>query len=179
MANAIPKKFKLSGEHKDYVISKLALYCGTSEIAESLKIDFDVDITPQGVDYYKQNYEDEWRERRKYFNAHIAEVEPFAAKINRIKKRGDLIRDLDDNLWTEEPLIKNNVKIRDDDNNPIMIKGSPNHINVNRLLDSIHKELEPQKIAQTDPTGEKEATGIIILPEKNGNKDNGGKKDGA
>ena len=150
--------------------------CGTSEIAESLKIDFDVDITPQGVDYYKQNYEDEWKARRKYFNEHIAEVEPFADKINRIKKRGDLARDLDENLWQEEPLIKNNRTIRDDDNNPVMIKGFPNHININRLLDSIQRELEPLKVAQTDPTGQKEAAGIIVLPEKDGK--NGGKGKG-
>ena len=166
---------KLKGAHKDFIINKLALYCGVTEIAEALKAEFEVDVTPQAIEYYKREYEKEWRAKREYFNAHIAEVEPFADKINRIKMRGDLIRDLDDNLWTEEPLIKRNVMIRDDDGDPIMIKGFPNHVNVNRLLDSIQKELEPLKIAQTDPTGQKEATGLIVLPEKDGK--NGGKKE--
>lgn len=168
---------KLKGIHKDFIISKLALYCGVTEIAEALKAEFDINVTPQAVEYYKREYEQEWKDKRKYFNAHIAEVEPFADKINRIKMRGDLIRDLNDNLWTEEPLIKNNRTIRDDDNNPIMLKVSSNHVNINRLLDSIHKELEPSKIALTDPSGEHEATGIIVLPEKNGNGKNGGKKE--
>lgn len=167
---------KLKGIHKDFIINRLALYCGVTEIAEALKVEFDIDVTPQAVEYYKREHGKEWKAKREYFNAHIAEVEPFADKINRIKMRGDLIRDLDDNLWTEEPMIKRNVIIRDDDNNPIMIKGFPNHVNVNRLLDSIQRELEPMKVAQTDPSGQKEAIGLIVLPEKNGSGKNGGKK---
>ena len=170
-------KFKLKGIHKDFIINKLALYCGVTEIAEALKVDFDIDITPQAIEYYKREYEKEWRAKREYFNKHIAEVEPFADKINRIKMRGDLIRDLDDNLWTEEPLIKGNVKIRDDDNNQIMIKGYPNHVSINRLLDSIQKETEPDKLALTTPDGRESFTGLIVLPEKNGNGENGGKKE--
>lgn len=164
MTNNIPKKFKLAGIHKEFIINKLALHCGTTEIAESLKTEFDIDITPQGIDYYKQNYEDEWRKRREYLNKHIAEVEPFADKVKRVQERGDLIRDIEDEgLWCIVPGKFGEYK-----------KG--NHGAINALLDSIQKELEPQKIAQTDPSGEKEATGIIILPEKNGDKKNGGKK---
>ena len=36
----------------------------------------------------------------------------------------------------------------------------------------------PQKTALTDPSGEKEFTGLIVLPEKNGNGKNGGKNSG-
>ena len=146
-------KFKLSGEHKEFVINKLALHCGVTEIAESLKIDFDIDITPQGISHYKREWEKEWRERRDFLNKHIAEIEPFADKVNRMKMRGDLVRDLNDNLWQEEPLIKNNRTIRDDDNNPIMIKGFPNHGTMNKLLDSMQKESEPDKLALTNPEG--------------------------
>lgn len=153
MAKSTTGQSKLKGEHKEFVINKLALHCGVTEIAESLKIEFSVSVTPQNIEYYKREYEEEWRKRREYLNQHIAEIEPYADKVNRVKMRGDLIRDLDKNLWTEEPLIKNNVKVRDDDNNPIMIKGFPNHAAANKILDSIQKELEPDKLALTDPTG--------------------------
>ncbi len=36
--------------------------------------------------------------------------------------------------------------------------------------------LEVEKVASTTPDGQKEAAGIIVLPEKNGNGKNGGKK---
>ncbi len=35
---------------------------------------------------------------------------------------------------------------------------------------------KPAKIAPTTPDGSEPYTGLIVLPEKNGNKDNGGKK---
>ncbi len=136
------EKFKLNGIHKEYVINRLALHCGLTEIAESLKIDFDVDVTPQAIEYYKREYEEEWREKRSYFNKHIAEIEPFADKAQRVQKRGDLIRDIEEKgLWYT--LITQFGKHE---------KG--NHGAINDLLDSIKKEIEPFKIAQTNPDGD-------------------------
>lgn len=152
MADSTNKKFKLDGEHKEYVINKLALHCGVTEIAESLKEEFGIDITPPGIAYYKREWEKEWRKQREYFNKHIAEIEPFADKSLRVQKRGDLIRNIvDKGLWYT-------IKTAFGEHN----KG--NHGAINDLLDSIHKELEPNKHAWTDPSGEHAAEVVVILP---------------
>ncbi len=167
MTNSDEPKFKLKGEHKDFIISKLALHCGQTEIAAAVKDEFGIDMSKQNVDYYKRKYEKEWRKKRDYFNKHIAEIEPFADKSLRVQQRGDLIRDIvDKGLWYTVF-----GKFGDYE------KG--NHGAINDLLDSINKELEPRKLALTDPSGEREAAGIIILPEKdtkNRGKGNGKNK---
>lgn len=178
MAKKEDEKFKLDGEHKEFVINKLALHCGQTEIAEAVKVEFDIDITKQCVDYYKREYEKEWRKRREYLNKHIAEIEPFADKALRVKERGNLIRDIieNDDLWQLDVAVKCKQIVRDNKNNPVLLKTRANHLVVNMLLDSIHKELEPGKLALTDPTGSEPFTGIIVLPEKDGK--NGGKGNG-
>ena len=136
------EKYKLSGEHKEFILNKLALHCGQTEIVKAIKANFNIDICVQGVDYYKREYEKEWREKRDYFNKHIAEIEPFADKSLRVQKRGDLIRDIiDKGLWYTVF-----GKFGDHE------KG--NHGAINDLLDSIKKEIEPFKIAQTNPDGD-------------------------
>lgn len=153
------QKFKLDGEHKQFVINKLAMHCGQTEIVEAIKKEYDVVISVQGIDYYKKKYETEWREQRAYFNLNIAEIEPFADKANRVKARGDLIRDIEEKgLWYTVF-----GKFGDYD------KG--NHGAINDLLDSIHKELEPFKIAPTDPSGNLSLIDLIKKAnETNGNE---------
>ena len=178
MAEKKQTKFKLKGIHKDFIINKLALHCGLTEIADELKVEFDIDVTPQAIEYYKREYEKEWREKRAFFNKNIAEIEPFADKVLRVKERGNLIRDIieNDDLWQLDVAVKCKQIVRDNKNNPVLLKTRANHLVVNMLLDSIHKELEPGKLALTDPTGSEPFTGIIVLPEKNGNGKNGGRK---
>lgn len=171
MANSTAKKYKLNGEHKEFVINKLALHCGVTEIAEALKSEFGVDVTPQNIAFYKKNYETEWRKQREYFNLNIAEIEPFADKANRVLQRGELIRDLMKHLWLEDVKIKNNVILRDGDNKIELFKLKGNHDVINKLLDSIHKELEPDKLALTDPSGNLSLIDLI----KKANEGNGEK----
>ncbi|HEA19633.1 hypothetical protein LCGC14_1125860 [marine sediment metagenome] len=136
------EKYKLDGIHKEYILNKLALHCGQTEIVKAIKTNFGIEISVQGIDYYKREYEKEWREKRSYFNKHIAEIEPFADKSLRVQKRGELIRDIEDEgLWYT-------VFGKFGDHK----KG--NHGAINDLLDSIKKEIEPFKIAQTNPDGE-------------------------
>ncbi len=176
MAKKESEKYKLSGKHKEFVINKLALHCGQTEIAEAVKDEFDIDVTKQCIDYYKREYEEEWRKKREYFNKHIAEIEPFADKSLRVQKRGELVRDLDENLWTETAMVKNDQVVYDKNDNPVMLKTFGNHEKINKLLDSIHKELDPDKLALVDPTGKKQYEGRIILPPlDNDNGDGDGK----
>ena len=89
----------------------------------------------------------------------IAEIEPFADKANRVKQRGDLIRDIEEKgLWYTIVTKFGEHK-----------KG--NHGAINDLLDSIHRELEPFKIAPTDPSGNFSLIELI----KRANETNGGK----
>ena len=154
MKNSDGKKYKLSGEHKEFIINKLALHCGQAEIVEAIKEAYNIDISPQGVDHYKKNYERDWRARREYINKHIAEIEPFADKSLRVQQRGELIRDLVKHLWFEDVKMKGNTVIYDVDGRAERFKLKGNHDVINKLLDSIHKEIEPFKIAHTNSTGE-------------------------
>lgn len=152
MPKSDEQKFKLEGIHKEFILNKLALHCGQTEIVEAIKEEFGIEISVQGIDYYKREYEEEWRKKRDYFNKHIAEIEPFADKSLRVQKRGELIRNIEEKgLW-----YTIFGKFGDYE------KG--NHGAINDLLDSIHKELEPNKVAWTDPSGEYAVETVVILP---------------
>jgi hypothetical protein len=163
MAKSKQEKFKLDGIHKEYVINKLALYCGVTEIAESLKIEFDIDITPQGISHYKSEWEDEWKKRREFFNKHLIEIEPYANKAVRVKKLGDLIRDLDGDWWVENIAIKKNQIAYNKDGSPVKLKTNSNHLIVGKLLELIQHETEPRKVAHTNESGDGPAVINVTL----------------
>ena len=76
---------------------------------------------------------------------------PIASKYYRIKLRQEMADDLIGNLWAEEPLVKRNAIIRDDENNIIMVKTKSYHTELNKILDSSKAEMELYEVeADTD-----------------------------
>lgn len=166
---------KLSGPQKAILIQLLADFYGNEEVIEYFKREHNIEMVSSNVSFYRKNKEKEIIKTRGKLNDRLLAI-PIANKFYRLEERQKLLDDLMDNLWYEDIKMKGNQIAYDKDNNPIVLKIRGNHGAANQILDSVFKETEPLKIAQTDPTGQKEASGIIVLPEKNGNGKNGGKK---
>ncbi len=155
MAEAKPK---LNDYQKNLIIKLLGAYFTVQETVDVLRDKYEVELTYQAVYWYWRNRNDEILTARKDFDLKI-DVIPITSKINRLKERQMLIDDLKKHLWYEKPLLRNGNPVADDDGNPILLKLTGNHESINKVLDSAQKELEPSKIALTDPTGENEYSG--------------------
>jgi hypothetical protein len=133
---------KLTEAHKQVIIRMLGAYYNFKDVRDHLKQEYGIEISDANVSYYKKHRRQEIREARQNFLRDI-EVLPVSDKAYRIKLRQDLIKDAMANLWLD---------VLDKDGNVLHQRG--NHAVINKILDSIQSELEPKKIAQTDPTGE-------------------------
>jgi len=155
MAEAKPK---LNDYQKNLIIKLLGAYFTVQETVDILRDKYEIKLTYQAVYWYWRNRNDEILAARKDFNLKI-DVIPITNKINRLKERQVLVDDLKKNLWSEVAVYRDGKLMLDKKGDPISIKISPKHESINKLLDSAQKELEPSKVALTDPTGENEYTG--------------------
>lgn len=155
---------KVTAEIKQFIINKFAIGAVPSDIAKDIEKEFGVKLAWSTLGGYKRRYVREIIEQREYFNNHVWEIEPFAQKVNRIKARGDLIRDLFKNLWEYELNVKHNTIVYDENNRPIVNKTKGRHGMINKLLDSIAAELEATKI-EVDPGNKTERMVNNLLSE--------------
>ena len=156
MAEAKPK---LNDYQKNLIIKLLGAYFTVQETVDVLRDKYEVELTYQAVYWYWRNRNDEILTARKSFDSKI-DVIPIANKVNRLKERQVLIDDLKKNLWSEISVFRDGKLMLDDKGAAISVRVQPKHESVNKNLDSAQKELEPSKVALTDPTGENEFTGI-------------------
>jgi hypothetical protein len=147
------RKSKLSAEHKAVVINLLGAFETPTNIAAYLLEKYNIKVSAQNIGAYAERYPDEIKlAREKILNE--LDLLPTTNKICRIKLRQDLVFDImghpnknyaDDKLWLEEANTAG-----------VMVRKRGNHSIVNDLLDSIQAELEPRKMALTDPTGKQD-----------------------
>lgn len=150
MAKKGNTRHKLSDLHKEIIINMLAAFFEGHEIRKHLKEQFGVTVKAPTITYYKRQYVDEILEARREYNRFLG-VTPIANKTNRIRIRQNLVDDLlqEGNLWCHEQT-------------KFGMKKKGNHNHVNKILDSVQNELEPNKIAVTDPGGESSKLDEIV-----------------
>jgi hypothetical protein len=130
----------------------LAGFISNEEIIQYFKSEYDISLTSAAITYYKNNYEDDIVKARGKLMEKVLSI-PIANKFYRIKLRQQLIRNIiDEGLWCEIETKHGSHK-----------KG--NHGAVNTILDSVQTEMEPKKFSMTDPSGEKQQSPVLILPE--------------
>ena len=151
-------KPKLNDYQKNLVIKLLGAYFTVQETVDILKDKYEISLTYQGVYWYWQKRNNEILASRKDFDSKI-DVIPITDKINRLKERQMLVDDLKKHLWSEVAVYRDGKLMLDKKGEPIAVRVSPKHESINKILDSAQKELEPSKIALTDPTGKNEYTG--------------------
>jgi hypothetical protein len=148
--------YKLNGTQKALVIQMLADFKGNNEIIEYFKSEYDIDLTSAAITHYKHKNENDIIEVRKNLSERILAI-PIANKIFRVELRQKLVADImDKGLWYT---ITNKYGEHK--------KG--NHGAVNEILDSVKSELEPDKLALTDPSGNLSLIELI----KKANESNG------
>ena len=136
------KKLK---DHKSKVLMLLADFKGPTEIVDYFKSTHNIEVTLASITHYSNNYEDEIILLRETMMDRVLSI-PIASKYYRIKLRQEMADDLIGNLWAEEPLVKRNAIIRDDENNIIMVKTKSYHTELNKILDSSKAEMEPYEV---------------------------------
>jgi len=145
---------KLTGEHKAILIQLLADFYGNDEVIKYFKREFNIKMSSGNVSFYRKTHESDIIQQRESLNKRLLAI-PIANKFYRIEQRQKLVDDLFKNLWLEDVKMKGNQIAYDKDGNPKMVKIKGNHNVINKLLDSIQKELEPNKLSLTDPSGDK------------------------
>lgn len=146
---------KLTERQKSIVISLLGAYFSRNEVVAIFKEEYDIELSYQAVDWYWHNKQDEIKAKREKFDDENEPL-PITKKKYRLSVRQKLVNDLIKHLWYEKPLMQRGMPVADDDGNAIVLKLFGNHDAINKILDSAQKELEPSKIALTDPSGEHE-----------------------
>lgn len=136
---------KLNNEQKLIIIKMLGAWIKVHEIVKYFKFELDVQISYDGVYWYKKHKLKEIDEATEEWKRNL-ECIPLANKFKRILARAALVEDLQKKLWLRQKTAYGKKYV-----------GSHNHIN--NILDSIQMECEPAKIALTDPTGDYEYKG--------------------
>lgn len=158
---------KLNDREKSILISLLGAYYSRVEVVGIFKEQYDITISYPGVDWYWQNKQEEIKAARQRFDDENEPL-PIVNKKYRLAVRQKLVEDLNKNLWSEVAVYRDGKVQVDDKGKPTLVKVQGKHDTINKLLDSAQKELEPQKVAMTNPGGDKEAR-IIYLPEEETN----------
>ena len=156
-------RHKLKPEHKAILIQLLADFYGNVDVIEYLKKEFGIEITSGNISFYRKEHEADIIQQRESLNERLLAI-PIANKFYRLEERQKLLDDLMEHLWYEDVKMKGNQIAYDSDGNPIVIKIKGNHSVANQIMDSVHKELDPDKLSLTDPTGKNAIKGIIVLP---------------
>jgi len=132
---------KLDGVNKIAIKQMLALHESPTDIADTLKREYGIKVSVRMIYYYAQNYKNEIDEIRQKLGLELRSI-PVANKFQRIMERQKLVDELSKNLWVGEPLIKKGKIVRDEEGNAILVKCSRgNHLAINKILDSVAKEL--------------------------------------
>lgn len=154
---------KLKGDHKAILIQLLADFWCNDEILKHFKQEFNIEMSSANISFYRKNHEADIIQQRESLNERLLAI-PIANKFYRLEERQKLLDDLKKHLWYEDVKMKGNQIAYDSDGNPIVLKIKGNHNVANQILDSVHKELDPDKLALTDPTGKNVLKSIIMLP---------------
>jgi len=153
---------KLDGEMKALVFNMLAAYFKPNEVVDVLKEEHGIDISIQNIHYHKKQHHEEIMKLRDEFNAKIESI-PITDKICRLQIRYTLVKDLIRNLWTERPVVdKGGNLVKNKKGEVVFYKTQGQHGEINRILDSIQKELEPSRVALTNAEGKE--SNLIFLP---------------
>jgi hypothetical protein len=145
---------KLSAEHKAVVIKLLGSFETPSKVAAYIFEKYNIGVSVQNVSAYANRYPDEIKSVREKFLSDM-ELLPIVSKGYRIKIRQNLVFDImgnpnkdfaDDKLWLEEANTAG-----------VVIRRRGNHSIVNDLLDSVRDELEPRRVALTNPNGDQDS----------------------
>ena len=138
---------KVPHDIKALIYYMFALWYKPKEVINELKKEHDFDLSYDLAYYYLTKHEKEWMQIRYSIEEDPKRYLKLANKFCRLEEREKLVNDLKENLWEEIPLVINNVQIYDKDNNKVMVKSRAKHDMINKLLDSIQKEQDPNKMS--------------------------------
>lgn len=130
---------KLKAQHKRDIVNMLAMFESAPDIVQYLKDEYGVEVSERAVRYYNHKRQAEIRELRLQFSLELQTI-PVANKFARIQIRQNLVNNLLRHLWLDDPKIYEGKIVTDDDGNPVIVKKG-NHDVINKILDSISKEL--------------------------------------
>ena len=125
---------KLSKRHKLIIIRLLAAFESVKDIVNHLKVHYDQTVTERLIYWYEENRQEEIEKEREELNNQLQAI-PIANKFKRLQIRDKLLNMLMKNL-------ENNIGKEGKD--PLII---------NRILDSVHKEMEPFETTVTEQLG--------------------------
>lgn len=158
-SGAIDYNPKLTAELQQLVIQMLGRWSHPWEVIRFLKIEYNVDIKHATISYYKKRYADDIAKVGEDYMKQIAQECPVSQKAYRLK----MIQRAVDDIMVSTPSGKNKFKDK------LWIKSSngprPMHDALVKLLTSAREEMEPRKVALTDPKGEVDALGELSRAE--------------
>ena len=134
---------KLSKRHKLLIIKLLAAFEPVKDIVHHLKVHYDQTVTERLIYWYEEHREEEIESEREKLNKQLLSI-PIANKFKRLQIRDKLLNVLMKNLEN---------KIGKEGRDPLII---------NRILDSVHKEMEP---FETTVTEQLESLPLVEKPE--------------
>lgn len=115
---------KLNKEHKHIVIQLLAAFEPVKEIVSHLKVHHGQMVSERLIYWYHENRVEEIEEERKRLNRQLLTI-PVANKFKRLQIRNKLVTSL----------------LQPTENGAAVCEGK--HLVVNRILDSVFREMEP------------------------------------
>ena len=134
---------KLEQNHKHEVIQMLAAFEKPATIVEHLKARHGIAVSERNIYFYQENRKEDIERERKRIRADLLAI-PIANKFMRLQIRDKLLNVLMKNLEN---------KIGKEGRDPLII---------NRILDSVHKEMEP---FETTVTEQLESLPLVEKPE--------------
>ena len=134
---------KLEQNHKHEVIQMLAAFEKPTTIVEHLKARHGIAVSERNIYFYQENRKEDIERERKRIRADLLAI-PIANKFMRLQIRDKLLNVLMKNLEN---------KIGKEGRDPLII---------NRILDSVHKEMEP---FETTVTEQLESLPLVEKPE--------------
>lgn len=150
---------KLKAEHKTILIQLLAGFYGNDEAIEYLKNEFGIQVTSGNISFYRKQHEDDIIQQRMALNEKLLAI-PIANKFYRLEERQKLLDDLKAHMWYEVFKMKDGQVVLDEKGNQTVLKLKGNHGVANQIMDSVKSELEPNKLALTNPDGTEEYAGF-------------------
>ena len=131
------KKDKLAPEHKILIFNLLGSGYKQKAVVERILTMTGVKITVDAVGYYKRKYPEKILEAAKRWEARLECVE-LTDQIRRLLIRQDMVYDLikPENMWHKEMTAYGE-------------RWKGNHLAVNKILDSMHEEIDGKRLALT------------------------------
>ncbi len=161
---------KLKKDQKVILIQLLANFYGNNQLIEYFKEEFGIKVTSSNISFYRKNHEAEIIDVRKKLGDRLLAI-PIANKFYRLEERQKLLDNIKKHLWCEVVKMKDGQIVLDEDGKQTVLRLKGNHAVANQIMDSVKAEVEPDRLALTDPSGNLSLIDLI----KKANESNGEK----